>query len=592
MTTADPILQALGQALLHFIWQGALVGLLFALALALTSSASARARYAVAVGTLLALAVLPIATFVHLYGAAGSTAAASASGPAAALAQPVVVDGHSTVAVSGLFVGVVALWLAGVLVMSLRLALGWAYIARLKRSADFGAAQHLYGLAETLKQRLGVARRVRLAVSERVRSPVVVGCLRPLILFPAAVVNRLPVEQLEMVLAHELAHIRRHDALVNLFQVLVETLLFYHPVVSWVSRRIRIERENACDDLAVATTRNRLGYVEMLASLERLRQPHPALALALNDGQMLGRIRRLVEQSRPRRQRGIALPGIAIVGLIAGMAGLQLAPNGPEPGSRSVALEPTPVAASPLASASTNTRPSLPILPIEAPPSVTEEAVEPESTSRPAEPGRIENPAAREQTAAAEPADAGPEAPRSDGQAAAKARAPSPPAEPEAVEPEAVEPLESLDPDSRQEDRSPNAPQPVAELAMVPESSSQPEAEPDALVEVAPEPVRGGKLVHQVEPEFPGAARRRGTMGLVSLSLAVNENGQVERVEILDEQPSGWRFGQAAREAVSQWQFEPFRQGGQAIGHEIQLELEFDPADSCHNSTASRVARC
>src|SRR5580692_6312419 len=122
-------------------------------------------------------------------------------------------------------------------------------------------------------------RAIRVLISTVAESPSVIGWLRPVILLPAATLAGLEPEQLQAVLAHEIAHIRRHDYLVNLAQTVVETLLFYHPAVWWVSARIRHERELCCDDAAVAMCGDAVFYARALTSLERLRAATPRLAM-------------------------------------------------------------------------------------------------------------------------------------------------------------------------------------------------------------------------------------------------------------------------------------------------------------------------
>ena len=131
--------------------------------------------------------------------------------------------------------------------------------------------------------------------------------MKPVVLLPASALAGLTPQQLEAILAHELAHIRRHDYLVNLLQTLVETLLFYHPAVWWLSRRIRIERENCCDDLAVSLCGDPCTYARALADLEALRGPARSLAMAANGGSLLQRVRRLLGAPTSRRTR----PGLA-----------------------------------------------------------------------------------------------------------------------------------------------------------------------------------------------------------------------------------------------------------------------------------------
>ena len=143
--------------------------------------------------------------------------------------------------------------------------------------------------------------------------PAVIGWLRPVILLPASCLIGLTPGQLESILAHELAHIRRHDYLINLLQNVVETLLFYHPAVWWVSRRIRAEREHCCDDLAVKTCGDAAAYARALATLEELRPAPAPFALAAAGAPLLERIRRLAGQP----ERSAVRPAWPVAGIIA-----------------------------------------------------------------------------------------------------------------------------------------------------------------------------------------------------------------------------------------------------------------------------------
>jgi hypothetical protein len=157
---------------------------------------------------------------------------------------------------------------------------------------------------------------VRIAKSALAGTPSVIGWLQPVILVPAAAFAGMDPEQLEALLAHELAHIRRHDYIVNLIQSAAETLLFYHPAVWWVSRRIRIERENCCDDLAVSVCGDVVTYARALTRLEELRTGGSQFAMAAGAGSLLTRIRRLLEAGRPAHRR----PGTWFTALLAALA--------------------------------------------------------------------------------------------------------------------------------------------------------------------------------------------------------------------------------------------------------------------------------
>ncbi len=172
-----------------------------------------------------------------------------------------------------------------------------------------------------LAQRLGLRRTVSVAQSVRIGVPMAVGYLRPLILLPGCVITGLTAAQLEALIAHELAHIRRHDWLVNAFQLLVETVFFYHPAVWWLSRQIRQERENCCDDLAVLLVGDRGTVGRMLLALEELRERTPGLALAATGGNLLSRVRRVVAKGRQPEPTGREWLPAGVLLLLAGLGG-------------------------------------------------------------------------------------------------------------------------------------------------------------------------------------------------------------------------------------------------------------------------------
>ena len=171
-------------------------------------------------------------------------------------------------------------------------------------------------------RRLHIGRAVRLLESTSVSVPTVIGWLRPVVLLPASAMAGLAPNQMEAILAHELAHIRRHDYIVNLFQTVVETLLFYHPAVWWLSRRIRAERENCCDDLAVSLCGDPVAYAAALAELEGLRSTTGDLVLAATGGSLLQRVRRLLGvPTHAGRAPGWLAAGVALLVVISMSAG-------------------------------------------------------------------------------------------------------------------------------------------------------------------------------------------------------------------------------------------------------------------------------
>ena len=184
-------------------------------------------------------------------------------------------------------------WLLGVVLFLLRFSGQALYVYRFCAHHQTPADAHWQACAHALAARLGVRRTWQLMQSGRAESPLTLGVLRPLIVLPTSALTGMPAAQLETLLAHELAHIKRHDYLVNLFQCVAEALLFYHPAVWWVSGTVRRAREECCDDLAVEVCGDAKLYARALTNLEALRQP-PALALAATDKPLLGRVRRLL----------------------------------------------------------------------------------------------------------------------------------------------------------------------------------------------------------------------------------------------------------------------------------------------------------
>ncbi len=154
----------------------------------------------------------------------------------------------------------VEFWLAGVLFFTLRTAGSLIYLERLRRAASLSVAPTLLAKCRELQSRLGITRIVRFCECRWLDAPAVIGWFRPVVLLPVRALTGLTEDQIEAVIAHELAHIRRFDAFVNLFQVVVESLLFFHPAVWWLNKRVRIERENCCDDVAVAACGNHLAF--------------------------------------------------------------------------------------------------------------------------------------------------------------------------------------------------------------------------------------------------------------------------------------------------------------------------------------------
>lgn len=272
-------IHVIGWTLVHFLWQGALIGAGVGVASRLLRRYEASWRYGVACAGLLAMTLSAVVTAAFL-----------------SLQQhPIVPFDVSVSWIESQLPFVCVAWCLGVAGLSLRLAGGWLLVYRLKTLAE--PVHHgLQVRVDEIRSRLGIGRHVQVFRSTLVRVPMVVGWLKPVILIPGSLVTGIPAAELEALLAHELGHIRRYDYLVNGLQTLIETVFFFHPAVWWVSKQIRLEREHCCDDLALLTA-DKVIYTRALLELEQLKGA--GLTFSYSDvradgGHLVTRIRRLV----------------------------------------------------------------------------------------------------------------------------------------------------------------------------------------------------------------------------------------------------------------------------------------------------------
>ncbi len=317
---AQAWIERLGLALVQFLWQGAVIAAVYAVLGRWASSRSAQVRYGLACATLIVLVLAPVITFV-VSGAADSDSVGMVAGAPVPTAESIPRAGVgpdlSHTSQGNAMPWVVAAWFSGMMVCSLRLAGGCAIAVRMRSRLVGPAPGDWQQRFDALRMRLRVSRPVRLLVSGMVDVPTVTGWLRPVVLAPLGALTGLDPESVEALLAHELAHVRRHDYFVNVAQGIVEAVLFYHPAVWWISAQIRREREYCCDDVAVSVTGNALTYVRALADLELRRPAHAEPLLAANGGSVVDRMSRLLGR---QSQRPGPLPGVG-AGLVVLMAG-------------------------------------------------------------------------------------------------------------------------------------------------------------------------------------------------------------------------------------------------------------------------------
>lgn len=335
----QPWAQILGWTLIHFLWQGLALGLAAWLGLVLLRGASAKARYGLACAFLLLMVAAPAATAFLLQRQAPSAAlvplsvAVEAAAPASATSM-VPLAQRVKAALDPALPWLLAGWAMGVLLLSTRFLGSWVRVQRLRRRSASPVPSEWHLVLSRLCRELKLSRTVRLLQSAAVEVPTALGWLRPVILLPACALAGLSPLQLEAILAHELAHIRRGDFLVNLLQSLVEVLLFYHPAVWWLSARIRTEREHCCDDVAADLVGDPLLLARALTDLEALRAvepaPTPKLALAATGGSLMHRIRHLLYPALPVTTGARATALAVLAASLLGAAGVALQDKAPE----------------------------------------------------------------------------------------------------------------------------------------------------------------------------------------------------------------------------------------------------------------------
>ncbi len=292
---SEDILYALGWTLLHALWQGTLLAIVLSAIMFTLNKHAAKTRYGVAVAAHFSMLLIAIATFWFVFPSQGEHALGFMEENSIELDQiewtPNVTQTtrvefssfqeRMTYYFESHLPLIVTLWLMGVLVFTLKMLGSLAYIQRLKTYRVKKAEAYWQEKVLILSAQMGIKKVVRLMESAVVRVPMVVGHLKPIILLPVGTITGLSPQQLEAILAHELAHIARHDYLVNILQSIVEIFFFYHPGVWWLSKTIRQERENCCDDVAIAYNHDSLTFAKALTSLQEHHWKQPELSMAL-----------------------------------------------------------------------------------------------------------------------------------------------------------------------------------------------------------------------------------------------------------------------------------------------------------------------
>lgn len=337
---SDSLVRALGWTFLHSLWIGALAGAAFLCAQWLLRFQSPQKRYLAGLLSLLLLLAGVSATFVYSYrksaagdfptpasgvfsqsdaGFAGTFGSPSSSAEGGEDSWLVALKNNYFEKYHSLLVGG---WIAGIVFLCLRHIGAYFYTNRLRRTGLANPGEDLLQRMNRLLQRSGLAGKVSLMESLLVDAPMVIGYFKPVILLPVGLSTGLSLQELEAILAHEIAHIRRHDFLVNILQVFVETLFFYHPAVWLIGSCIRQERENCCDDLALQWCGDKMSLVKALAHAEEWRLNNSlALGFPGTGNSLLNRIKRIInnKQMKTQSNKGIFMGNLLAIALVAGL---------------------------------------------------------------------------------------------------------------------------------------------------------------------------------------------------------------------------------------------------------------------------------
>lgn len=332
----ERLLQAFSWMLVHSLWQGMLLALLTVLLLQLTRRAASSLRYNIVLANFMVFAVTGIVTFFReLTGSVSQRAvplADSIGHGASTLFRLDAVDVKLFTANSAGFISanahlLVIVWALFFTFRSCRMVQGMMYLRNARQKRIYAAPEEWRKRLQELCVQLGITKTVRLLESAYVKVPLAVGHLKPVILIPAGLLTGLPAAQIEAVLLHELAHIRRHDYMINLVQVCFETVFFFNPGLLWISALLRDEREHCCDDVALQQTGSKKAFVQALISFKEytLTRQYPAVAFPGNKNQLLQRISRIVNnrrQSMGTAEKVCFFTGMAMLSVVLSTAAI------------------------------------------------------------------------------------------------------------------------------------------------------------------------------------------------------------------------------------------------------------------------------
>lgn len=319
----DNIINALGWSLFHTLWQGIILAVFIGVILHLLRHKSSQIRYFISVSTIFIIVGLSVYHFIHHFDNSFITADDySEQIGITTISESQFVDLSDLNAhnkkqislnlvvskvqkISKYFPVIVKFWLIGILFFLVKFIVGYFYTQRLRTHGIWTLSENWIQKFEKIKSNLKISKKIQYLESQLVRIPMVVGYFKPVILIPTEMLTGIPTEQIESIIAHELAHIKRNDYIINVLLSIIETVFFFHPAVWYLSNKIRDERENCCDDIALSVINDSLAYAKALVSIQELtlNKHYSAVAFSGRKKHLLNRIKRMIMKPKSKSNR-------------------------------------------------------------------------------------------------------------------------------------------------------------------------------------------------------------------------------------------------------------------------------------------------
>lgn len=338
---SNDIISAIGWTLINITWQGSIIAFLLWIFLKIFNKSSAQFKYSISILSLATIVALSVYNFYDSY----QTTTMAVATPDIVISNDynllvglsqLISESQSSFSLNDFFLGfaqqlenylpvIVTIWIVGIILFMLRFLIGYSYLHRVRRHNVSTLGENWIKKFYAIESKLNIKKRIKYLESRVVKIPMMLGYLKPVIIIPAGILTGIPENQIEAIIAHELAHIRRNDYLVNIFQIFIEIVFFYHPAVWYISSAIRAERENCCDDIALTTCDGSITYAKALVSVQELKpgKVYSAVAFSGQKKQLLNRIKRMVMKTEMKSNvsdRIIATLIVSIGIIIAGLS--------------------------------------------------------------------------------------------------------------------------------------------------------------------------------------------------------------------------------------------------------------------------------